>query len=242
MHLAKAGFPPPKRAFLHNRVEKNAHTKYTFAMFYSVKKAFVSAAIKVAFTAFVFASLLAAASCASTKNSGTKLNKVYVTNTKKVSLLPADAIKIPQEYYEYFTGTFNGTTFASLCYLDAGENGISVVLLNEFGMEMGTLIYDGNTASLNSSLFPKSLKSEYIILDLQNIFCSAEELLLHYKNYGLDFSERALDDKTVVRELFNKKDLIEKITVTLNEEGARCTRLENLLRGYVFEFTEVSDE
>ena len=170
------------------------------------------------------------------------LNKVYVTNTKKVPLLAPDALQGPRDCYEYFTGTFGEKTFASLCYLNADEDGISVVLMNEFGMEMGTLVYDGKSAALNSSLFPKKLKSEYILLDLQNVLYDAEKLSAHYKNYGLDFSEKVLEDGTVLRELKNKKKLIEKITVTLNKEGARLTRIENLLRGYVFELSEVLDE
>ena len=87
-------------------------------------------------------------------------NPVYVTNTKKVYLLPVESIRTPVESYQYFEGDFGSKKFNSNLFLTADSSGISVLILNEMGIEMGLLVYDGESASLESTMFPKSLKCE----------------------------------------------------------------------------------
>jgi len=128
-------------------------------------------------------------SCASTKIEKTPaLNKVYVTNTTKVDLLPVNAIKEPVEIYQQFTGTFGEKHYTASLYLQADDQGITILILNEMGIEIGSIVYDGKSCTMDSSFFPPQLKPEYIILDLQNAFCDKKMLVEHYKKYGLTYT------------------------------------------------------
>ena len=166
-------------------------------------------------------------------------NPVYVTNTKKVYLLPVESIQTPVENYQYFEGDFGSKKFNSNLFLSADSSGISVLILNEMGIEMGLLVYDGESASIESTLFPKSLKCEYILLDLQNAYADTAALKSHYASYGLVFEEilqpGAVPVKT--RCIKNGKKIIEKISFY-----ERKIEIENILRGYSYRLTAAESE
>lgn len=163
-------------------------------------------------------------------------NPVYVTNTKKVYLLPVESIRAPVESYQYFEGDFGSKKFNSNLFLTADSSGISVLILNEMGIEMGLLVYDGESASLESTLFPKSLKCEYILLDLQNAYAEEDALKKHYASYGLEFEESSqpvLQGPDVkIRWIKNGKKIIEKISIF-----EKKIEIENILRGYSYRLT-----
>lgn len=175
-----------------------------------------------------FASLMLAlfSSCASLKEN-TSLNKVYVTNTTAVCLLPPSSIKNEIEQMQYFEGNFGKNSFSSMLYLQADSTQIQILMLNEMGIEIGSLFYDGVSCTMQSSFFPKNLKAEYIILDLQNAYADTQDLTAHYKKYGLNFSQNAS-----VRTISKSGTLIEQIT----EEDNTIT-IENYLRGYTYRLT-----
>lgn len=182
--------------------------------------------------------------CASTpKNQAKKstLSKVFVTNTNRVEVLPTDSILQGQEIDDYFLfeGTYGEKTLSATTYLTLNQNEINVVILNDFGIEMGTLNYDGNTAELQSALFPKKLKPEYIILDLQNVFADSEILKNHYKQYGLDFCEIDAGEQKTERQLLKKNEVIERIFIDKTEN---TIKIDNILRGYKYRFTRLIDE
>ncbi len=156
-----------------------------------------------------------------------ELNKVYVTNTNRVDLLPVNAITESIEQYQYFEGDFGQRSFASMLYLQADDTGIQVMVLNEMGVDIGSMVYDGKSAVMDSALFPKQLKCEYIILDLQNAYCDASNLKEHYKKYGLDFN--AGDGH---RTISKKNELIEEIIFQGNN-----IQIINHLRGYTYRLT-----
>ena len=162
----------------------------------------------------------------------TSLNPVYVTNRIKVYPLPASAIKKEISAYQLFSGTFTmkGITkeFSSPVYLEADENGIVIMMLTDFGVEAGTIFYDGKEAKIESSFFPQNIKSEYIILDLQNAYCEKDELKVLYEKAGLSFTEREEGEKTI-RCISNKKKIIEEISISPNE-----IIIKNLLRNYSY--------
>lgn len=164
------------------------------------------------------------AGCASLRNGEGGLNKVYVTNSTPVELLPVQAMVESVEEYQYFEGDFGRQKFASLLYLEADSTHISVLILNEMGIEIGSITYDGKRAVMDSSLFPKQLKCEYILLDLQNTYCDPQLLQEHYKKYGLDFA--AADSR---RTISRKGTLIEEITFEEN-----LIQIKNHLRGYTY--------
>lgn len=161
-------------------------------------------------------------------------NPVYVTNTKKVYLLPVESIQTPVESYQYFEGDFGSKKFNSNLFVTAGSSGISVLILNEMGIEMGNLVYDGESASIESTLFPKSLKCEYILLDLQNAYADSVALKPHYASYGLVFEEIFQPGKVPVKTRYikNGKKIIEKISIF-----EKKIEIENYLRGYSYRLT-----
>lgn len=163
-------------------------------------------------------------------------NPVYVTNTKKVYLLPVESIRTPVESYQYFEGDFGSKKFNSNLFLTADSSGISVLILNEMGIEMGLLVYDGESASLESTLFPKSLKCEYILLDLQNAYAEEDALKKHYASYGLEFEEVSQPSSqgpdVKIRYIKNGKKIIEKISIF-----EKKIEIENILRGYSYRLT-----
>ena len=163
-------------------------------------------------------------------------NPVYVTNTKKVYLLPVESIRTPVESYQYFEGDFGSKKFNSNLFLTADSSGISVLILNEMGIEMGLLVYDGESASLESTMFPKSLKCEYILLDLQNAYAEEDALKKHYASYGLEFEEvsqpASQGPDVKIRWIKNGKKIIEKISIF-----EKKIEIENILRGYSYRLT-----
>ena len=182
--------------------------------------------------------LLALASCASTKTE-TKLNKVYVTNTTKVDLLPVSAIADEIDKYQLFQGTFGDKQMNAQAYVKANQDGIEVVLMNDFGGEVGTISYDGVNATMESSIIPEKMKPEYIILDLQNAYASTEKLKEHYSKYDLEFAEIKTNITTnnggiriAERAIAKDGKVIETITI-----GNGVITITNLLRGYEYRLT-----
>jgi len=192
--------------------------------------------MKFFYPTIIFLLFLLFFSCATNKNVETftkeTLSPVYVTNKIKVLPLPTNAIKEEISAYQVFSGSFKmkGITkeFSSPVYLEADENGIVIMMLTDFGMETGTIYYDGKEAKIESSFFPKNIKCEYIILDLQNAYCDTDALKSHYEKNGLNFTEKLEDEKTI-RSISNKKKVIEEITISKKE-----IIIKNLLRKYSY--------
>lgn len=170
-------------------------------------------------------------SCASSK-----AGKVFVTNLKRVPLLPADAISREIDSYQLFRGSFGASTLTAPLYLTADGNGIQIVLLNDFGLEMGTISYDGEHAEMEAPLF-REAKPEYILLDLQNAYADADRLTEHYGRHGLSFTER-IDGEGVHRQVANGDEVIEDITIS--PDGS-AVRIVNHLRDYEYNLTEESE-
>ena len=84
-------------------------------------------------------------------------------------------------------------------------------------------------------MFPKNLKAEYIVCDIQNAYYDSAALEANYKNAGLIFeTERILDESgepVEVRKIFEEKKLIEEITLKNGREVQSIT-IRNYLRGY----------
>ncbi len=183
--------------------------------------------------------MLGCASAPKEQETKPALSKVFVTNTNRADLLPTSSISTEVDDYYLFEGTYGETSFTAMTYLTINQNGISAVLLNDFGIEMGTVNYDGKTAELNGKLFPKKLKAEYIILDLQNAFLDSEILKTHYKNYGLDFCEIGAGEQKSERQLLKKRNVIERIFIDKTEN---TIKINNILRGYEYKFTKIIEE
>ena len=110
-------------------------------------------------------------------------------------------------------------------------------MLNDLGIEIGSIEYNGKSCVMNSSFFPKNLKAEYIVLDLQNAYADAEELKAHYKNYNLDFDETSAminGQEAKVRTICEKGKIIEQIVLQNSN-----VEIKNKLRDYTYKLSFV---
>lgn len=173
-------------------------------------------------------------SCSTTKSiQKSEINPVYITNTKKFYLLSPENIQGNIDKVQLLQGSFGDNSFSINSYLQADSNGIFLSLFNDLGSGMGDLNYDGNGVLFDSKVFPKKLKAEYIIADLQFAYYKPESLRLSLLDLGLDFIDKVLEDGTKIRLIKNKNNIIEEIR---QKDGVLT--IENKLRNYKYVLTE----
>lgn len=197
----------------------------------------VRSAVLCALFCSAFYTLLCTTSCASMQTP--KRIFVYVTDVKKVYLLPPSAVEHSVSTMQLFEGTFSDAKKTSMTFIastDCTEQKISVVMMNELGIEIASLLYSESELSLHSAFLPDGIKPEYVIMDFQNVYYSSVLLDAAYKAAGLSFTMTELDgvehrfikDGDVVVEMIEKKD--------------GCITLHNYIRGYTYRLTELADE
>ena len=182
-------------------------------------------------------------SCATVKNQNS-LKPVYVTNTKKIRLLSTDNISNPIDQVQMLKGKFGDTSFSLLSYTQIDDQQISLSLFTDFGNDMGSLYYDGNSVILDSAFVPEKLPAEYIVADIQNAFYDFESLRENYLKAGLTFEaneevQRGVDGREtsyIVRRITDGKKLIEEITILNN-----TITIKNLLRGYEYQLIKAEE-
>ena len=157
---------------------------------------------------------------------------VYVTNSRKISLLLPEYAESAADALQLLTGSFGKNSFSLLVYSQIDSNGINLSLFNDFGTDMGSLFYDGSQVSFESAFFPDSLPAEYILLDIQNVYYKADALRANYADAKLNFEVAPAEDGTEIRRIFSGKKLVEEIRI-----GQGSARIENFLRGYSFSLT-----
>ena len=184
--------------------------------------------------ALILCGIICLSGCASIKKNQ-KISPVYVTNTKKFYLLPSACISGSIDKTQLLNGKFGDNEFSLLTYTQADQNGIFMSLFNDFGVSMGSLSYDGKNVVFESNVFPKKLKAEYILADLQFAFYSQEYVKEALSKTGLVFTEEIFEDKTV-RKILNGDNLIELIIL---EKGS--TSIKNLLRNYEYNLVEAGE-
>lgn len=170
------------------------------------------------FTAACVVLILGLASCATNKNVNAAVTyRVYTTNTKRVTLLPPNAMSQNINSLYLMNAEFGNDEFSVLAYVTADGNGISADLLSDFGTNLGTLVYDEKgVITLDSEIFPKSLPPEYVVIDFQNAFYDAEKLQAAYEKSRLKFEVEFSEEEDCVvetRRIFNGKKLIEEIKI-----------------------------
>ncbi len=177
--------------------------------------------------------ILLLASCSSTKTveGEGSLSPVYVTNTKTINLLPSQSMEGVENSLQLLNGDFGTQSFSLLVYFEADQSGIFMTLLNDFGTDMGSLSYDGKSVQFESAVFPKNMKAEYIIADIQNAYYKVEDLKENYRAAGLNF-EVTTDGNKSIRRVKNGKKVVEEITISGNS-----IRIQNILRGYEYKLT-----
>ena len=181
---------------------------------------------KAAATLLVF-SMIFFGSCASTRQHA--LRPIYITNAKKVNLLPVETTARKFDGLQLLTGAYGETEFALMSYTQIDSAGINLSLMNDFGTDMGYVSYDGEKVIFDSAYFPKALPGEYIICDIQNAFYDVQALKNQYEKSGLIF-EAENEGGYEIRKIFDGKKLIEEIRISEN-----LVSINNYLRGYRYE-------
>ncbi len=176
--------------------------------------------------------ILSLISCASRPKSS--LNPVYITNSKSITLLSPQYAENSVEGLQAFTGTFSQKEFSAQAYFQSDKSGISIVLLNDFGVQMGQLDYTENYINFSSSYFPKSVKAEYFIADIQNVYYDFSALKENYFKSGLKFTELTSLDGIRIRNIYDGSTLIESIRI-----GSKSVIIKNFLRGYSYTLTGI---
>jgi hypothetical protein len=158
---------------------------------------------------------------------------VYVTNTTVIDLLPPQDIDGSLDMLNMLTGKFGDTSFYIQAYLQADENGLFMSLMNDFGTDMGSLSYTGDRLAFDSSVFPSSLKPQYITADIQFTYYNADAVRSVLNQAGLDFVITKKDDGVEVRDVMHGNKCIEEIT-----KSPGVVKIVNYLRGYEYNLTE----
>ncbi len=191
-----------------------------------------------AVTAFLLL-LFLCISCATTGRKGAgelRVGPVYITDSKAVPLLIPEYMDGSLDELQLFTGSFGGQTFSSLAYIQADQSGLSIMLLNDMGMDMGILSYDGRNVSFSSPYFPKNVKAEYIVLDIQHAYYAVPALMMLYDvAEGLSFSCENENGKEI-RRVLDGDSIVEEIV----KDGDAVT-ITNLFRGYRYELRKVEE-
>ena len=166
-------------------------------------------------------------SCKSTRAvQNTELHPVYVTNSKKINLLPPENTTVELDILQQFNGTFGDTDFSMLSFSQIDKSEISLSLINDFGTDMGHLYYDGDHVSFKSAYLPSKLPGEYIVAEIQNAYYDEKVLQENYSKAGLKF-----DCETAgLRKIYDGKKLIEEIFISDDK-----VKIINYLRAYSFE-------
>ncbi|MBQ9495873.1 MAG: DUF3261 domain-containing protein [Treponema sp.] len=178
--------------------------------------------------------LLAVASCATTKTRGMQY-PVYVTNTNVIDLLAPEYFDGTVDSLYLLSGSFGGTSFFVQAFMQADQSGMFLTLLNDFGVDMGSMTYTSENLSFDSAMFPKSLKGQYIAIDMQFAFYKPEAIAAALQKSGLDFVVEQTGG-IEMRKIMKGKKCIEEIVKT---RGA--IQIVNYLRGYEYNLVEAQN-
>ena len=180
------------------------------------------------------------------------LPQVYITNSKKIKLLKNSEFQGNFDRIQSILGNFGTQTFEFLGNLQIDSNSLRLTILSPMGTDLGAISFDEKGVVLDSAYFPKNLKAEYIICDIQNAYFPAESLYENYKKAGLSFTEEIknssenekklpndgeilensqnlIEKKQIIRKIYDKNKIIEEIVISQNE-----IKISNKLRNYEY--------
>ena len=183
--------------------------------------------------------LLCFYSCASTAAVREGQLYVWLADNAKYILLPPENIKNSMDGYQLVSVSFDGRDYDISSWVKADETGIDMTLINELGTTMGELSYNGGAVSFSSSVFPKSIRGEYIVADFQLCFYDALALRHALEACGLSFTLSGSghssgdgsprENAETGRRVFQGETLIIEI-----EKNRNVVRVINYLRGYSY--------
>ena len=176
--------------------------------------------------------LLCLLSCA-TKPPASPYSPVYVTDRAAYRLLSPAYLEAPLDMPQQLAGRYGKQEAVVQVWVVADEQSVTMALFNSFGTSLGELSFTESGISLSSTVFPASMKPEYIIADFQFCFYRIDAISQALKNSGLTFNVRHQDpgdqETFEVRSIFEGPRLIIEI-----EKTARMIRYTNHLRDYAY--------
>lgn len=171
----------------------------------------------------LLAGALSCFSCKSTAHVRDELF-VWITGNSKYILLPPRDIENTMDMLQLISASYGGQEFNFNAWVSAGKTGIDMTLLNELGTNLGELSWNGDNVFFSSTVFPKSVRGEYIIADFQLCFYNTASLKTALKKSGL-----SIEDTQSGRRIYNGKTLIIEII-----KSTDTVRFVNHLRGYAY--------
>ena len=141
------------------------------------------------------------------------LGKVFVTNTKSIYLLSPDFLSKPVDNLFLMTFESDSFKFSTPIYVYADKSGIYLTILNNFGIDMGSLNFSDGQIELDSSIFPDKIKPVYLINEFQNAFYQQAALSQNLKNSSLDL--QILEEENCQKRIIkSSKKLVEEIEIS----------------------------
>lgn len=141
------------------------------------------------------------------------LGKVFVTNTKSIYLLSPDFLSKPVDKLFLMTFESDSFNFSTPIYVYADKSGIYLTILNNFGIDMGSLNFSDGQIELDSSIFPDKIKPVYLINEFQNAFYQQAALSQNLKNSSLDL--QILEEENCQKRIIkSSKKLVEEIEIS----------------------------
>ena len=107
---------------------------------------------------------------------------------------------------------------------------------------MGNLSYDGYNVTFDSPVFPKSVKAEYILADLQFSCYSTNEINKTLKTIGMYMEVEKTEDGEIRSILSNSiLPMMNSRTIEVIKKEKSCTLIQNILRGYDYYLQEAEE-
>ena len=141
------------------------------------------------------------------------LGKVFVTNTKSIYILSPDFLSKPVDKLFLMTFESDSFKFSTPIYVYADKSGIYLTILNDFGIDMGSLNFSDGQIELDSTIFPDKIKPVYLINEFQNAFYQQAALSQNLKNSSLDL--QILEEENCQKRIIkSSKKLVEEIEIS----------------------------
>jgi hypothetical protein len=154
---------------------------------------------------------------------------VYVTDRARYTLLSPAAIEFPLDGPQQIEGRYGSEEFILEAWVKADESGLTMALFNSFGADFGELSLDDTGVSFVSTVFPPSVKGEYVAADFQFCFYRVDLLREALGAAGLTLITQTGsrgEERRIIRA--GKRTIIEV------EKSPGMVTYINHLRGYAY--------
>lgn len=131
--------------------------------------------------------------------------------------------------FQKIEGRFEKRQFNFLAYTVADAAEITIILLNDMGIEIGSATYDGNTVSSSGFFITHNLPAEYLIADFQLVYYRPDCLETAFSGSDIRITEEHNEEGVPCRNIYEAGELISII-----EYRGEVLTFTNMLRGYSY--------